>query len=471
MPAQAPPPPPPTHAPPPPTLKASPPPSTIPATPDLPADTERIGDEIAELAAHIHAATYRLLELLVEFDRGEGWGGGFRSCAHWLSWRTGIALGAAREKVRVARALPQLPKISSRMRVGAFSYSKVRALTRVATPDNEADLLEFARHGTTAHVERLVRAWREVDRNEAVELDQARHEARSLTVYQDEDGSWVVRGRLDPAVGALLRKALEAAATELYARAADRDAHAEAAAGSEGASHGQRLADAIGLVAERALASREATRRAERYQVVVHTGPLGVLGGGPDDIHVSAETFRRLSCDGTVVEMRHDEEGGVLDVGRRARTVPPALRRALEFRDSGCRFPGCGVRHTDAHHIRHWADGGETSLDNLVLLCRHHHRAVHEGAVRLELAEDGKFRFMAPRYGRWVVLPGSAPPGVSAPRLDTEDSARPLRISNRARGVHPDAWTPTPRWAGEPLDVGFAIDVLRKPEGASDSAA
>jgi hypothetical protein len=457
-------------------------------------DTERLADEIAELAAHIHAATYRLLELLAEFDRREGWGNGFRSCAHWLSWRTGIALGAAREKVRVARALTELPRISQAMREGALSYSKVRALTRVATPASEADLLDFAAHGTTAHVERLVRAWRQVDRNEAAEFDRARHETRSLTVYPDEDGSWVVRGRLAPEVGALLRKALEAAAAELSAKADDGPAMGVAESGGstrvpveaslvETPTHRQRMADAIGLLAERALASRATTRRAERYRVVVHTGPLGVLGGGPDDIHVSAETFRRLSCDGTAVEMRHDDGGAVLDVGRRARTVPPAMRRALEFRDGGCRFPGCAVRHTDAHHIRHWADRGETSLENLVLLCRRHHRAVHEGEVRLSVAAAGVLEFRVPAYGGWTVLRSYLPGRVGTPEgrrqrvghddrvSATGDPARPVRAGNRGRGVRPGPWTPTSRWSGESLDLGFAFDVLRKPPCASDSVA
>ncbi|MDT8342758.1 MAG: DUF222 domain-containing protein, partial [Longimicrobiales bacterium] len=167
-------------------------------------DTDRLADEIAELAAQIHAATYRLLVLVAEFDRREGWGNGFRTCAHWLSWRTGIGLGTAREHLRVARALGELPRISRGMASGALSYAKVRALTRVATPENEADLLEVARHGTAAHVERVVRAWRRVDRTEEAALEQLRHESRSLTLYPDEDGSWVVRGRLDPEVGALL---------------------------------------------------------------------------------------------------------------------------------------------------------------------------------------------------------------------------------------------------------------------------
>ena len=425
------------------------------ATP--PVDTEALGDEIAELAAHIHAATYRLLVLLAEFDRREGWGthSGFRGCAHWLSWRTGIALGAAREKVRVARALAELPQISADMQRGALSYSKVRALTRVATPANEAELRVFASHGTTAHVERLVRAWRQVDRNEAAELEAARHDARSLSLYQDEDGSWVLRGRLDPEVGAVLRKALDAAAEELRATAgAATPATAPNAPPLEPPSYAQRQADAIGLLAERALASDEVIRRAERYQVVVHVGPASVPGGAPDDLHVSAETFRRLSCDATTVRMEHDEHGAALDVGRRTRTVPPALRRALEYRDGTCRFPGCGVRHTDAHHVRHWAEGGATALSNLLLLCRFHHRAVHEGGIGVEARDDGTFEFRRPDG---QTLHRAPPP----PRLP-HDPAAAMLDRHRADGIAPGPWTSTPDWHGERLDLGLAIDMLRR---------
>jgi hypothetical protein len=367
--------------------------------------------------------------------------------------------------VRVARALRELPQISASMRGGALSYSKVRALTRVATPANEGELLMFASHGTTAHVERLVRAWRQVDRNEAAELDRTlRHEARSLSLYQDDDGSWVLRGRLDPEVGAVLRKALDAAAEELREAGGRRRGRRGRGGAPRSGRHRrptpdppdypQRQADAIGLLAERALASDEVVRRAERYQVVVHVGAGSVLGGAPGDLHVSAETSRRLSCDATTVRMDHDERGSVLDVGRRTRTVPPALRRALEFRDGTCRFPGCGVRHTDAHHVRHWAEGGETALSNLLLLCRFHHRAVHEGGIAVEAREGGGFVFKRPDGS--PLRPAPQPPRLPA------DPAAAMLDRNHSDGIAPGPWTPTPDWHGERLDVAWAIDVLRR---------
>ncbi len=351
---------------------------------------ETLGDEIAVLAAQIHAATYRFLTLIAEFDDLGGWDrAGFRSCAHWLAFRTGFDLGASREKVRAARALAGLPETSAAMARGELSFAKVRALTRVATADNECELLEVARSGTAAQLERVVRSWKRLDRLDEAERERRRHASRCLSVFPDEDGMYVIHGRLDPEVGALLMRAIEAAGDALFREDAD-----------ESAEH--RRADAMGLVAERALASgfsdagsSEAPvsgTRAERYQVMLHVEqPTLDAHSEPGMAHleegtrVSAETCRRLACDASVVTVRHTPDGRILDVGRKTRTIPPALRRALHVRDQGCRFPGCGSRFTDAHHIRHWADGGETSLDNTILLCGHHHRRLHEEGFRVEL--------------------------------------------------------------------------------------
>ena len=148
-------------------------------------DTDALGERIAALAARLHAATYELLVLLGQFDAENGWNNGFLSCAHWLHWRTGIDLGAAREKVRVARALPALPAVSARMQRGQLSYAKVRALTRVATPENEQSLVEFALAGTAAQVERFVRACRRVDRVAAAREDESRHLAFGRLVVEE----------------------------------------------------------------------------------------------------------------------------------------------------------------------------------------------------------------------------------------------------------------------------------------------
>ena len=188
---------------------------SIESSPDSPRELEHIESEITELAAHIHAATYRLLELIREFDEREGWGGpGLRSCAHWLNWKCGIGLGAAREKVRVAHALKDLPKISDEFRRGGISFSKVRAMTRVANPENEEYLLMIARHGTASHVEKLVSQFRKVKRIEAMEAEIQRHDLRELDFYVDDDGSYVFRARLTPEQGERVAKAIESAMGE-----------------------------------------------------------------------------------------------------------------------------------------------------------------------------------------------------------------------------------------------------------------
>ncbi len=183
-------------------------PATAPA--ERGAQLARLGDRIAELSARIQAATYELLVLIREFDEREGWDGCL-SCAEWLSWRAGLSLGAAREHVRVARALGELPKLSDAMRRGRVSYSKVRAVTRVATPEDEQTLLDVALAGTAAHVERIARAWRRIDRNVEQAEERRQQASRGLRTWVDEDGMVVVRGRLTPEVGAVLRRALEAA--------------------------------------------------------------------------------------------------------------------------------------------------------------------------------------------------------------------------------------------------------------------
>src|SRR5713101_311616 len=182
------------------------------------ANIDRLGDEIAELSAHLEAATARLLDLIREFDAREGWNTGFRSCAAWLSWRVGLDFGAARERVRVARALGTLPRPAQALARGELSYAKVRAITRVATPETEARLLAVGRAGTAVHVERIVRGWRRVDRQAEAREATRQHTGRALHVYQDEDGTVVLRGRLTPEVGALLVRALDAARETLYQR-------------------------------------------------------------------------------------------------------------------------------------------------------------------------------------------------------------------------------------------------------------
>ncbi len=343
-------------------------------------ERNRLEEEIAELSARIDAAIYELLVRIRRFDELQGWAGQ-TSYAQWLSWRANLAPGTAREYVRVAHALATLPKISDALRRGRISYSKVRAITRVATPATEERLLHLARQATAADLERIVRAWRLCDRQHEGQEDTERRRNHSLSIYPDADGMFVVRGLLTPEVGAVVRRAIDAASEQLYQESKDaepRNVEAETPA--------CRRADAFGLIAESALAAKLDTGTAgDRYQVVVHVDPDTLKEGvsaetSPSDgqaaleeadgIRVSAETSRRLACDAGKVMMRHDADGNILDVGRKTRTISPALRRALASRDQHCRFPGCEARRCDAHHVEHWADGGATKLDNLVLLCR-----------------------------------------------------------------------------------------------------
>ena len=430
---------------------------TVRPTAEPIAELERLGDQIAELSAHLDAGSARLLDLIREFDARGGWGNGFSSCAAWLTWRVGLEPGAAREHVRVARALGTLPLLAQALARGELSYSKIRALTRVASPETEERLLAVARAGTAEHVERIVRGWRRVDRIAEARESTRRHRSRALYVYQDEDGMVVIRGRLAPEVGAVLRHALAAAGETLYQRA--RAAHGDDVP-AETPTMAQQQADALALVAETALHHGiDPGTPGERYQVVVHVdAPVLADPDAPgqsvlaDGTHVPAETSRRLACDATRVVMQHDANGHVTEVGARTRTIPPALRRALQHRDRGCRFPGCARAFGQGHHIRHWAHGGATTLSNLALLCRRHHRAVHEDGYQVERQADGELRFRRPD--------GRPLPHVPPPAAVPSDPVNALLAAHDAQGLHLHARTAMPSWPGDRLDVGYAIDVL-----------
>jgi 5-methylcytosine-specific restriction endonuclease McrA len=254
----------------------------------------------------------------------------------------------------------------------------------------------------------------------------------------------------------------------------------------------QQRADALALLAETALHDLDPGAPGERYQVVVHVDAQAlaesdqpgqsvfrdgthvsaetsrriaceasrVLAGPEqpgqsvleDGARVSAETSRRLACDASRVVMRHDDEGRVVEIGARTRTIPPALRRALHHRDRGCRFPGCGVRFAEGHHLRHWAHGGPTTLSNLALLCRRHHRAVHEEGYQIARGPDGALRFRRPD--------GRPLPEVPPPAAVPSDPLNTLRACHDSQGLHIDARTARAGWLGERLNVGWAIDVL-----------
>jgi hypothetical protein len=436
--------------------------SQSPVIPNPLARADALEREITDLCAQINAASYRLLQLVAELDDEAPWAAwGLVSCAHFLNWRCGIGMNAAREKVRVAHALKQLPQISAAFATGELSFSKVRAVTRIAEPQNEKELLDLARHATAAQVEKLVRAYRSVGRHAERELAVAQHASRELNYYYDEDGSLVIRARLPAEAGAVVLQALNAAMDARQAEQNEAEPDDVTAVTSEPSDRfAQRRADALSTLAETTLRHGPAAlSSAERYQVVIHVTAETLaedeagrceLENGQD---LALDSVRRITCDGSLLRMTEDDAGNPLDIGRKTRAVPSAMQRALRSRDGGCRFPGC-TRHrfVDAHHIRHWADGGDTSIDNLVLLCRHHHRLVHEGGFGVERLAGGALRFSRPD-GRIV---------EEHPWLPATGDLERLR-ANRDTGETIDASS----WIipGDTLEYGIAIEgLMRKDE-------
>ncbi len=379
------------------------------AAPAADLDLEALADDIVSWASRLAAATARWLALIGEFDRRRGWETlGSRSCAHWLNWRCGLDLRAAREHVRVAAALEHLPLVAAAFDRGELSFSKVRAITRVATQATEETLLSFARNGTAAHIERIVSAWRRVQRV-ANSAEEPPCEQRRLTTWFDENGNFHLNLVLPPEEGAVVGQALE------QATASARVARVEAEV---------RRANAFVAIASMSLERAATTSTWERYQVNVHVD-ADVLAddtaegcchieGGPA---LLPETARRLMCDATLrTSVDHPETGDPLHLGRRRRVVSRPLRRILVRRDVCCQFPGCTSRYTQAHHIRHWSRGGRTDIENLVLLCPHHHQWVHEGGWAIEPGDQrGVWRWRSPAgwYLPAATLPGGSPEQVA----------------------------------------------------------
>jgi hypothetical protein len=416
---------------------------------------EELEAQITELAGHLNAANYRWLTLIAEFDRRNGWADGkLPSCAHWLNFKCGLNLGAAREKVRVAHALAGLPKIAASMSRGELSYSKARALTRVACAATEDTLLMIALHGTAHHVERLVQGFRRAQEAEELSREARQHANRGVSYWFAEDGSLVLKGRLPAATGAILIKALDAALETLPQNEISAKFDEERTI-----PHAARRADALAAVAESFLAQSEASSNtADRFQVVVHVDAetLRTSAAGRCEIEhgpaIPAETARRLSCDASLISVLENEQGEPLDVGRKTRSIPPAIRRALNTRDAGCRFPGCThQRYVDAHHIEHWADGGDTKLSNLVTLCRLHHRLVHEGEIVVEGDPGGGWRFLHPDGRHYEVIRCS-----EHEDYDWED----LERTHTELGIRVDSKTAATRWRGERMDYDLGVWVL-----------
>jgi len=445
---------------------------------------ERLEAQICELAGHLAAATCRFLVLLGDFDARRGWADWeMRSCAAWLSWKCQMSSGAAREHVRVARALRDLPVIRGEFGAGRLSYAKVRALTRIATPDTEADLAELAGPMTGNQLERFARAHRQVS---TVDDDNARIRRR-LAWRIEDDGSLAGTFHLPPLAGAVLLKALRAAAGDLEhphrsdaeqgPASEERGVSAETpAAGQPEPPTSSNLADALLAIAEAFLAGKVAAADdPDVYQVIVHVGTDAITPASPADVSaetpagvsaetraavpgdpadparchvedgpaISVSTAQLIGCSSSWTWMLHDSAGKLLDLGRRRRRPNAALRRAARERDKcRCRFPGCESRRVDLHHIRYWSNGGQTKLDNLVSLCKYHHLLVHDRGYLIAAARDGTLTFYRPDG---TMIPASP----SLPQADgTIEDWHDADI---------DPETIIPPWYGERLDLDYAI--------------
>ena len=396
------------------------------------AATEQRVDELAALSAHLSAATARWLELVWEMQEQ----GDSSDLQGFLAWRCGITGREAREFLRVAEALQELPATRAAFGRGELTFTKVRALTRVATASSEEGLLDLAGALTASQLERALRAFRRVAAEDARDA----HELEYVDYYLDDDGTLFLRARLAAEDGTLLIKALEAARErvlecrreERAAAANDPQAQAEVGGASVDPPRPARVEALLDLAEVSMVAANEP--RGERARVVVHVdaGALCADSRGRSELEdgplIAPETARRLGCDADVVA-RIERDGLPVSVGRSRRTVPPALRRLLEAREGKtCCFPGCERRrHLQAHHRQHWAHGGETSLENLVLLCYQHHRVVHEGGYTVEGDAESGIRFRNRHGIVWPLAPPRPPPG-RADDLLADNHAHGLRI-------------------------------------------
>jgi hypothetical protein len=456
---------------------------------------DQLEAQLCCLAAQIAVGEAEFLRLVAELDRRELWGlWGLRSAAHWLSWRLGMSLGAAREHVRVAHALEQLPAISAAFAEGQLTYCKVRALTRVATPVSEAELLEIALGTTGAQLERLVRAWRKALTAEESASSQLRREFRRST---EHDGSVVYTLRVAADDAPVMDAALDQAARVVLGDDGQPiETPEETKLAAEVSTEPPRvraMADAFLLLAESFVATGPVGERGDGIEVVLHVDldtllaeeaakakPVdGETDGEPDGeegTHVARTTSRaavtspsgqplltatalRRMCESSVVVMLRDPQKRPLDLGRRVRDASRKQRRALHERAGGCcEHPGCTQRRRlIPHHVDWWSRGGPTDLDNLVLYCPSHHRGVHEVGYQVVALGGGRFAFFCPD-GR---------PIESSPSLGTVDdgSSNDGSSSDGAdRSPHERAdepWqTPVPVWGGEHLDLRLLIDAM-----------
>ena len=434
---------------------SDPAPSPAPPPPvDTGLSTEQLECEICELSAHMAVGMCRWLLLVAEFDRRQAWATtGMYSCAQWLSWRCSIGLRAAHEHVRVANRLHELRLVTEAFSQGRLSYSKVRAITRVATHENEDYLVMLGEYASGAQLEKIVSGYRGA-LAATIDSEQRAHEQRYLWAFDQSDGSVIIHAKIPPEGAAVLMAAIDRAEREARGRT-DRP--------TNGLSMPHRRSRSVPRNTRRRTpcggghALVTLARAQLDVELVVHVDAQTLTGDQVIDRSATAggsslapETVRRLGCDAGLVRIL-ERDGRPLSVSHKRRTVPPVLKRALRERDQRCRFPGCHHdRYLHAHHIHHWARGGPTSLDNLVHLCTFHHRLVHEGGFAVERAGGpDELRFVRP--DGCVVEEAPRPVRPRGPGICDQ---------NRAKGIKIDADTAQGIEAGLKFDYGMAIDGL-----------
>jgi hypothetical protein len=420
---------------------------------------EALGDEIATFAARIDVAEHALITRLQVFDAHEAWGpAGFKSCAEWLSWRIGVGIKAAREKVRVARALGTLKKVDALFGRGELSYSKVRAITRVATLESEQDFIDIATHSTASQIERLSRAYQRVRDQARGPMELPRNHRRFVRQSETPGGMTRIEIQLPPEEAAVVWSAMMSAMDrEPPPGATNPEAPAEARALVTERSEDieERRADAIVDVATAYLRHRPRTLGSGYDLFVITTkdqlehGHDGVGAWLPDGRPVPLQMARMLASGGSRIDVVMGKQGELLDVGRRTRQIPSAIGRALWLRDGGCRAPNCGRRrHLHAHHIQGWAEGGATKLSNLVLVCSGHHRMLHEGELRAEICDQQiVFRNQTGRE-----LPNVPPSRATGHELEELD-----RYLQEAE-LDVDAESTLSKWDGSKVRVAEMLD-------------
>ena len=372
-------------------LKANDPPSN--AGPALPQDASAIRKRLHALSQSMTSSHADLLELLVRFDELEGWKcNGSKHCAAWMNSEIGISVQSGWEYLRVGRRLRTLTTLRALFRVGKVSWSKVRLISRVADETNEKLLCHAALDASVSDVKKLCEGYRWNDENDTdAENAKAMQQwlARSLTWTEASNGNTKIQITLPPELAQVFLNSVEQSVNQTDTTSTDMS---------------QRRADAAVLMAEKSLQSegREITT-ADRYQVVVSVEAAElkkpsasahapaphlpqtirkrptVRNAGP----IAKETARRIACD-CRLSVNHTKNGEPTNIGRKSRVWPAAMVRAIKDRDQVCVWPGCiQSRHLHIHHIKHWADGGETSVNNGACLCSHHHTLVHEGGYSL----------------------------------------------------------------------------------------